>query len=90
MFLRLLGNIISDPTNPKYRQVKLTNKTIEEKLLPASGAFEILFSVGFEEAEDRCGLRIQTQTFCFVTTGCCCHWGQTSSLFNSFGRPSIK
>ena len=37
----------------RYRAVKLTNKTIEQKLLPASGAFEILFSVGFEEAEDK-------------------------------------
>ena len=41
---KLLTNIINDPSNTKYRAVKLTNKTIEEKLLPASGAFEILFS----------------------------------------------
>ena len=37
----------------RYRAVKLANKTIEGKLLPASGAFEILFSVGFEEADDK-------------------------------------
>ena len=43
--------------------MKLTNKTIEEKLLPASGAFEILFSVGFEEAEDRCGQETQLKHF---------------------------
>ena len=41
---KLLGNIINDPNNTKYRAIKLTNKVIEEKLLPASGAFEILFS----------------------------------------------
>ena len=41
---KLLNNILSDPNNTKYRAVKLTNKIIEEKLLPASGAFEILFS----------------------------------------------
>jgi len=50
---KLLSNVVSDPNNPKYRQIKLANKTIEEKLLPASGAFEILFSVGFEEADDK-------------------------------------
>jgi len=50
---KLLGNVINDPNNTKYRAIKLTNKVIEEKLLPASGAFEILFSVGFEEADDK-------------------------------------
>ena len=44
ILVKLLGNIVNDPNNPKYRAVKLTNKVIEEKLLPASGAFEILFS----------------------------------------------
>ena len=53
ILVKLLSNIIADPNNMKYRQVKLANKKIEEKLLPASGAFEILFSVGFEEAEEQ-------------------------------------
>lgn len=53
VLLKLLGNILGDPNNMKYRAVKLTNKVIEEKLLAASGAFEILFSVGFEEADDK-------------------------------------
>merc|ERR1719461_1166937 len=53
ILVKLLGNVLNDPNNTKYRAVKLTNKTIEEKLLPAAGAFEILFSVGFEEAEDK-------------------------------------
>lgn len=44
ILVKLLGNIINDPNNTKYRAVKLTNKVIEEKLLPAAGAFEILFS----------------------------------------------
>jgi len=46
---KLLGNVVRDPHNIKYRGVKLTNKTISEKLLPAHGAFEVLFSAGFEE-----------------------------------------
>ena len=53
ILVKLLSNIVAAPNNLKYRQIKLANKTIEEKLLPASGAFEILFSVGFEEAEDK-------------------------------------
>ena len=53
ILVKLLSNIVAAPTNMKYRQIKLANKTIEEKLLTASGAFEILFSVGFEEAEDK-------------------------------------
>ena len=53
ILVKLLGNVLNDPNNTKYRAVKLTNKAIEEKLLPAAGAFEILFSVGFEEADDK-------------------------------------
>lgn len=52
ILVKLLGNIVAEPNVMKYRQVKLANKKIEEKLLPANGAFEILFSAGFEEAED--------------------------------------
>ena len=53
ILIKLLSNVLKEPNNTKYRAVKLTNKTIEEKLIPASGAFEILFSVGFEEADDK-------------------------------------
>ena len=53
ILVKLLSNVVTEPSNTKYRQVKLANKKIEEKLLPACGAFEILFSVGFEEAEDK-------------------------------------
>ena len=34
ILVKLLGNVLNDPNNTKYRAVKLTNKTIEEKLLP--------------------------------------------------------
>jgi len=52
ILVRLLANIVKNPNNIKYRQVKLTNPKIETKLLPAAGAFEVLFSVGYEEADD--------------------------------------
>lgn len=53
ILVKLLSNVVRDPNNIKYRQVKLSNKKIEENLLSAAGAFEVLFSVGFEEDEDK-------------------------------------
>lgn len=49
ILLKLLGNVQRNPDNIKYRSVKLSNPKIESKLLVANGAFEILFSAGFEE-----------------------------------------
>ena len=60
ILVKLLTNVIKNPGELKYRQVKLGNKTIEEKLLPASGAFEVLFSCGFEETDDRLVLPLDT------------------------------
>eukprot|EP00096_Caligus_rogercresseyi_P003534 TRINITY_DN166_c1_g1_i1.p1 TRINITY_DN166_c1_g1~~TRINITY_DN166_c1_g1_i1.p1 ORF type:complete len:772 (+),score=180.55 TRINITY_DN166_c1_g1_i1:355-2670(+) len=48
---RLLSNVIKDPHNMKYRSIKLENPKIAASLLNAEGAFEILFSVGFEESD---------------------------------------
>merc|ERR1712008_410427 len=53
ILVKLLSNVVRDPNNIKYRQVKLSNKKVEENLLSAAGAFEVLFSVGFEEDEDK-------------------------------------
>lgn len=52
ILVKLLGNVINNPTSLTYRKVKLSNKRIETQLLPANGAFEILFSAGFEEGDD--------------------------------------
>ena len=53
ILVKLLTNVVNHPGELKYRQVRLGNKIIEEKLLPASGAFEVLFSCGFEESDDK-------------------------------------
>ena len=53
ILVRLLGNVVRQPTDIKYRQIKLTNKKIADELLVANGAFEILFTVGFEEDDDK-------------------------------------
>merc|ERR1719361_1990172 len=60
ILVKLLTNVINHPGEIKYRQVRLGNKTIEEKLLPASGAFEVLFSCGFEETDDKLVLPLDT------------------------------
>ncbi len=52
ILLRLIGNVLKDPQNVKYRSIRLSNPKIESKLLAANGAMEILFAVGFEEATD--------------------------------------
>ncbi len=49
ILVKLLRNVQRDPGNMKFRSVRLSNPKIETKLLTANGAFEILFSVGFEE-----------------------------------------
>lgn len=52
ILLKLIGNVLRDPHNMKYRSVRLSNPKIESKLLVATGAFEILFAAGFEEDTD--------------------------------------
>jgi len=57
ILLKLLANVQREPSNVKFRAIKLSNPKIESKLLTANGAFEILFSVGFEEVREasHCG-----------------------------------
>ena len=52
ILVKLLSNVIREPNNIKFRSIRLGNPKIESKLLIANGAFEILFSVGFEEGTD--------------------------------------
>ncbi|XP_069675697.1 peptide-N(4)-(N-acetyl-beta-glucosaminyl)asparagine amidase isoform X2 [Periplaneta americana] len=52
LLLKLVDNIINNPTNPKYRSIRLDNPTVVNKLLSAVGAMECLFQMGFEEADD--------------------------------------
>ena len=53
ILVKLLSNVIRDPNNMKYRSIRLSNPKIESKLLAANGAFETLFSVGFEEVRKK-------------------------------------
>jgi hypothetical protein len=58
ILLKLISNILRDPQSLKFRRIRLSNPKIEKMLLNANGAFEILFSMGFEE--------VFLKTICFV------------------------
>ncbi|XP_068205912.1 peptide-N(4)-(N-acetyl-beta-glucosaminyl)asparagine amidase [Palaemon carinicauda] len=51
--IKIADNILKEPTSEKYRSVKLNNKIIIKKLIPAIGALEVLFLMGFEEGDDK-------------------------------------
>ena len=52
ILLKLINNILRDEQNLKFRRIRLSNPKIESMLLTANGAFETLFSIGFEEDTD--------------------------------------
>ena len=45
---KLLGNLVSDPTNAKFRRIKKDNRQIASKVLVARGAISLLRAVGFQ------------------------------------------
>ncbi|KAL0278712.1 UNVERIFIED_CONTAM: hypothetical protein PYX00_000454 [Menopon gallinae] len=52
VLLRIARNILSDPDNPKYRSISLSSNVVTNKLLPASGAMQCLFEMGFQEGSN--------------------------------------
>lgn len=46
---RIIGNIIKEPTNLKFRALKLQNKTLRSKFFDLHGAKEIMFIMGFHK-----------------------------------------
>eukprot|EP00948_MAST-09A_sp_MAST-9A-sp1_P000024 g24.t1 len=42
-----LSNVLKNPENPKFRKIKLTNKTVQKKIIPAVGAIKLLMLCGF-------------------------------------------
>ncbi|KAK6189023.1 hypothetical protein SNE40_005076 [Patella caerulea] len=49
ILLKFCNNIIKNPSEEKYRRIRLKNPIIESKLLPVVGAMECLFDMGFLE-----------------------------------------
>lgn len=48
ILLVLIENVLKEPTNPKYRTIRLENKTIKEKLLSVAGIAQLLNAIGFQ------------------------------------------
>ena len=51
--ITILSNIAADPAEKKYRKLKLTNRLIAEKVMPAKGAKSLLLAVGFAQVRLR-------------------------------------
>jgi hypothetical protein len=49
LLVTVADNILNNPNDIKFRRLKLANKNVSEKLLPAIGAIECLFEMGFDE-----------------------------------------
>merc|ERR1712012_1537477 len=47
VLVRIINNIINEPTNDKFHKLPLHNKTINRRVTETSGAFEILSILGF-------------------------------------------
>jgi PUB domain len=46
---KMLDNIIANPEEPKFRDLRATNKTLQSKVLNAHGGKELLHLLGFEK-----------------------------------------
>jgi len=47
LLLRILGNVINEPENPKYRTLRRDNPKVAGQVLSIPGGFEILHAAGF-------------------------------------------
>jgi len=52
VLIKCAANILRNPTDPKFRRLPITNVNVQQCLLPAYGAIECLFEMGFVESTD--------------------------------------
>lgn len=52
VLIRCTGNILRSPNEPRFRRLPVVDREIQECLLPAYGAIECLFEMGFVESDD--------------------------------------
>lgn len=55
--VKYIQNIISDPSDPKYRTINTGNKTFQDKVLQANSALNLMHSIGFIEVPGSPALR---------------------------------
>ena len=53
LLLRIANNIVQEPKESKYRTLKMSTNTFQNKLLPVKGAVECLFAMGFEDVSTK-------------------------------------
>ncbi|XP_039276508.1 peptide-N(4)-(N-acetyl-beta-glucosaminyl)asparagine amidase isoform X2 [Nilaparvata lugens] len=51
IILKLIHNVLLFPGDQKFRKIRLENPTIKKYVLPAIGAMECLFEMGFQECQ---------------------------------------
>jgi len=49
--IKLLTNIVKNPDNENFRQIHMTNKAIQDRVMKAAGAKEFLMAAGFVEID---------------------------------------
>ncbi|KAL3866979.1 hypothetical protein ACJMK2_044222 [Sinanodonta woodiana] len=52
LLLQYANNVLKNPSEPMFRKIRRTNSIVTRKLVPASGAMECLFEMGFVEDGD--------------------------------------
>lgn len=57
--LSICRNVLRSPSNYRSRELRLDDEVVVEKLLPAIGAMECLFDIGYVEV----GTRLRFQDF---------------------------
>ncbi|XP_077997764.1 peptide-N(4)-(N-acetyl-beta-glucosaminyl)asparagine amidase-like [Glandiceps talaboti] len=50
LLLRFSGNVLRNPTVPKYRSIRLGNTVVQSRILPTIGGLQCLFAMGFQES----------------------------------------
>ena len=48
---KVLGNVVDQPLEDKFRKIKLGNKAVRERILSVAGGVEVLVAAGFAHAD---------------------------------------
>lgn len=51
ILVKFAANILDNPSQSKYRRIRISNPTVQNKLLNVVGGMECLFEMGFQEAD---------------------------------------
>lgn len=61
--MKIVGNILQHPGEEKYQSLRLTTSAAQKKLLPVTGAMDVLAAAGFELVDvggDSCAVRFSS------------------------------